>query len=273
MQMSIFSALLCQINKLRLRGVLLAYLGVLIGVHAVTAQAKDADAPLVIGISGSSKPFAYENDKGELMGFNYDLANLLCERLARPCKVTVLPFSDVLTAIGSGDVDVAIANLLKTPERDKVMLFSQPIWRSTTSFIGVADLERMPATEVKKRYKICAIERSRQWIFVDALDGPKENVITFPRIAELFDGLIDGQCQLAVMPTISALQLLSSPRGQRMDYFGAPLTDPLLSGTVHIAVSKEAPELVPMINAIMDAVQKDGTYRGLIFRYFPFDIL
>jgi ABC-type amino acid transport substrate-binding protein len=273
MQMNMFNTLLRYLDKWCLGAALLACLGLLIGIHASVVQAKDANAPLVIGISGSSKPFAYENDKGELTGFNYDLANLLCERLRRPCEVRVLPFADVLAAIDSGDVDIAIANLLRTPERDKVMLFSQPIWRSTTSFIGAADLERIPATEVKKRYKICAIERSRQWAFVDALDGPKENVIVVPRIAELFDGLAGGQCQLAVMPTISALQLLSSARGQQMDYFGAPLTDPLLSGTVHIAVSKEAPELVPTIDAIMDAVQKDGTYRGLIFRYFPFDIL
>lgn len=237
------------------------------------AQAADQGAEIVIGVSGSSKPFAYENEKGEIEGFNYDLANLLCSKLNRSCRVAIMPFAQVLSAVGEGQVQIAIANLLKTPEREKVMLFSQPIWRSTTSLIGAYDLPARPPEEVKKSFRICAIESSRQWAYVDALEGPKDQALPFPRIAELFDALVDGKCELAIMPTVSALQFLTSPRGRDFDYYSAPLTDPQLSGTVHIVLSKQTPELVTEVDAAMEEIQGDGTYRSLIFRYFPFDIL
>jgi ABC-type amino acid transport substrate-binding protein len=244
-----------------------------VGSFLGVSMAQAAEAEVVIAVSGSSKPFAYENEQGQTEGFNFDLANLICGKLKKACRVEIMPFADVLAGVSEGKVSIAIANLLKTPEREKVMLFSKPIWRSTTSLIGPYDLPYAETAAVKGRFKICAIDKSRQWSYIDGLDGPKENLVAYPRITELFDALVDQKCTLAIMPTVSALQFLTSSRGRDFDYYSAPLTDPQLSGTVHIALSKQAPELVTEVDAVMEELQNDGSYRSLIFRYFPFDIL
>jgi ABC-type amino acid transport substrate-binding protein len=100
-----------------------------VGSFLGVSMAQAAEAEVVIAVSGSSKPFAYENEQGQTEGFNFDLANLICGKLKKACRVEIMPFADVLAGVSEGKVSIAIANLLKTPEREKVMLFSKPIWR------------------------------------------------------------------------------------------------------------------------------------------------
>ena len=62
----------------------------------LTASAVSAPAqPLAIAITDSAAPFSQRNARGELTGFNVDLAHELCRRLERPCRLHTMRFPEI----------------------------------------------------------------------------------------------------------------------------------------------------------------------------------
>lgn len=250
---------------------LLAIVSAIVGQNTLALAADEK--PIAVAVTSSSPPFAFLDAEGELRGFNVDLAHLLCKRLGKPCTIEALPFAKILSGLDDDTIQIGIANLLKTPDREKRILFSQPIWRSTTSFIGIPTLPVVRPDQVKDHFKICAIRKTRQSAYVEGLHGDPSHLVSLGNTKEVFECLQQGLCDLAIMPTMNALQLLNSEAGKGFDYYGQPLTQPGLSGNVHIGFSNQYPDLLTKVDAIIDQIRQDGTYQQLILRYFPFDIL
>lgn len=229
--------------------------------------------PIIIGVVVHEPPFAIINQAGELEGFNIELAHALCQGLEQPCRIEALSFPEVMEGVSNGTLTIGLANLLKTPEREARVLFSHPIWRSTSSFVGKTSLERIPNDRLREKHVLCAVAFTRQSVYLHRLPGPQENVKDYPRHTDVHDALVRGDCDLFLSTTVNALGFLNSSQGQGFDYFGPPLDDPALSGDVHIIITPNRPEVAKKVDDIMDAIRRNGVYRALILRYFPFDIL
>lgn len=94
----------------------------------MSAQTPEIDQLLVSTIDRA--PFSFE-EQGERTGFSIDLRDEIAERLDLSYtfqKETI--FADMLTHVASGEVDLAIANISITSEREQRMDFSFPIYDS-----------------------------------------------------------------------------------------------------------------------------------------------
>lgn len=242
----------------------------LFALLAPQARAED----VIVGVTSTARPFVEQDADGTLVGgFNVELGRLLCQRMGRVCAIEAASFPHLLTAIEEGTFQVGIANLLKTPEREARMLFSAPIWRSTTSFVARAGTPSVEPARALARHRVCVVRKSQQEAFVAAQSGPAANLVPLASYGDLFAALTGRRCDIALIPTVNALTFLGSPAGAEFDYSGPPLTEPGLSGNVHIVVTKGRPELLQAIDAAIADIQRDGSYRRLIARHFPFDIL
>lgn len=75
--------------------------------------------------SAEYPPFEY-NDHGEIKGFDIDLAKLIAKELGKEAVFDNMQFSTALSALSSGQDDVAIATITITKERKKNFDFSDP---------------------------------------------------------------------------------------------------------------------------------------------------
>jgi polar amino acid transport system substrate-binding protein len=103
---------------------LIVFVGV--WVTPITAQ----DAPLRIAIKPLT-PFVFFNDDGSYSGFSIELWENIAERIDRPFEY--VPYDmveEVLQAVRGGDVDVGIAGISITSEREEVLDFSQPMFNA-----------------------------------------------------------------------------------------------------------------------------------------------
>jgi len=229
---------------------------------------------VTVGITSTAPPFVETSADGRLTGgFNVELARLLCLRMGRDCALEKAGFPQLLTRIEEGTFQIGFANLLKTPEREQKMLFSAPIWRSTSSFVGRAGAPAVDPAKVRQNARVCAVRKTIQEAFLAEQPGPQANLVPTSSHAELFVALTSGRCDAALMPTVHGLSFLASPEGTGYDYWGPPLQDPRLSGNVYIVVAKSRPELLKAVNDAFAEINRDGSYRALIARFFPFDIL
>ncbi len=103
----------------------LAIILVLALLPALAAQADD----LVVG-TVTRPPFSMEVN-GDETGFSMDLWSETAQLMKRDYTVRRFDsFRDMLSAVQLGQVDLAIANISVTSEREQVMDFSQPIFSS-----------------------------------------------------------------------------------------------------------------------------------------------
>lgn len=86
---------------------------------------------LIVGVKYDTKPFGYMNEHQQIVGYDIDLAKIIAKSiLGDENKVEfkqVTPSNRIL-ALNSGEVDMIIATMTITPQRQQVVDFSYPYY-------------------------------------------------------------------------------------------------------------------------------------------------
>ena len=81
---------------------------------------------LRVGLEGTYPPFSFQDDKGQLAGFDVDFARALAARLGAKADIQPGQFAGLLGALESGRSDVVVNQITITPEREAKYGFSEP---------------------------------------------------------------------------------------------------------------------------------------------------
>lgn len=245
--------------------------GLLLGLLTWTLPAHAQE--LVFAVTSSSVPFGYHTPQGELVGFNVDLGRAICEQLKRPCRFEAMPFPQILPAVNAGRADIGLGNVLKTPERERQVAFSVPIWRSTSSFVGLAGTHQTTPAQAIREQTVCVVEGSAQQVYLRTLGGPSPLLLARASNQAVLEGLQQGACALALLPTMQVLPFLQSPAGKPYAFIGPPMGQEGLGGTVHMVVRPDRADLLTSVNEAIQTLIRNGTHEKISRRYFPFSIL
>lgn len=104
-----------------------------------------------VGINLNSKPFGFVNDKGEIVGYDADLAHYIAQYLLKDRnRLEFIPItpSNRLMKASTGEVDIVISTVTITPQRQEVVDFSIPydvagqavLVKSNSSIKSITDL-------------------------------------------------------------------------------------------------------------------------------------
>ena len=82
-----------------------------------------------VGINTDSKPFGFYDEKGNIQGYDADLARYIAQYLLKSPKnlkfIPVTP-SNRMIKVSTGEVDIVIATMTITPQRAQIIDFSIP---------------------------------------------------------------------------------------------------------------------------------------------------
>lgn len=78
----------------------------------------------VVGTEAGYAPYEYLNDKGQIVGFDIDLINYICEQAGIKCEVKNQNFDALVPNLMYRKIDIAIAAMNITEERAKQVAFS-----------------------------------------------------------------------------------------------------------------------------------------------------
>src|SRR2546430_10146369 len=107
----------------------------LLGILIATAGGVAAQQPIRTGIDATFAPHAMPKAGGGLEGFNIDLATDLARRMGRPITIDGTEFSALIPGMNAKKYDFLIAPTTVTPERAKVMLFSEGYMETDYMFL------------------------------------------------------------------------------------------------------------------------------------------
>lgn len=176
---------------------------------------------LRVGVAMNT-PWVAKSAKGDLIGYDVDLAKMLAKDLGVTPIFVEMPFGDLVPRLAKGDVDIVASGLAITPARARTVLFSDSTNQSPIRVVASRKaLGNDPAKALgSPNMTISALAESTD-VDAAAASFPQAKLLTFRTAAEALGALIDGRAQAMVatapVPRLAAtlydakLQLLKKP--------------------------------------------------------------
>lgn len=83
----------------------------------------------IIGATATGAPFSFiDTQTGELTGAMVDIAKAVAADMGVEARVDTLAFATLIPSLATRKIDVIAAAMLRTPEREQVVSFSDPVY-------------------------------------------------------------------------------------------------------------------------------------------------
>ncbi len=234
---------------------------------ATTIQA--ASPVLRVGIDAPYPPFAYVDPAtGKLTGFDYDIAVAICKKIQRECDIQVVSFDEIIPNIVAGKLDIGVAGMSRTPEREKQVLFTEKYFRSNSIFIETPG-SNVISEEGLKGKRISVQHKTLQEEHLLKTYGDTIQVISFSSFEEAIEALRTKQVDLAFIDSLSGYHFLQSDAGQDFDIVGDPVT---LDSALCIVLHKSLEAERDAINQAILDLRSSGEYDIINRKYFDFNV-
>ena len=229
------------------------------------AQAADK---LRIGTEGAYPPFNEIDSSGTAVGFDLDIAHALCEKMGAECSVVTSDWDGIIPALNTRRFDFLIASMSITEERMQAVDFTEPYYTNKLQFIAPKSAD-FKTDEASLKGKVIGAQRATiagTWL-EDNL-GKVVDIKLYDTQENAYLDLASGRLDGVLADTFVNWEWLKSDAGKEFEFKGDPVFD---NDKIGIAVRKGDP-LREKLNAALQAIVEDGTYKQINDKYFPFSI-
>lgn len=234
------------------------------------AKNAHAGSELTVAVLQNYPPFSYQDEQGNLVGFDVDIAAAICRQLRAACRTIPLPLSAIIAGMSSQSLDMAVAGLGVTEERSRIMLFSDRYYRSHSLYIGRPGI-RLDEAGLEGKV-LAAQHKSVQMAALKKIWRGKAVVVGFESYRGLLEALVRGRVDVVLIDGFPGMNFLKSPEGARFAMLGNPVLPRENPSGSCVAVGRQRPELVKRINQAILALRVTGEYEHIMRKYFPFSI-
>ncbi|WP_024867151.1 basic amino acid ABC transporter substrate-binding protein [Butyrivibrio sp. FCS014] len=231
------------------------------GSAAGGAAEGGAKETLTVGTNAAFPPFEYVGDDGKPDGFDMALIKAVGDKIGMEVQIQDMEFDSLVSSIG-GKIDVAIAGMTVTEERQKTVDFSDSYYEAVQAVI-VPKGSSVASADDLKNLKIGVQLGTTGEFIADEIEGVE--VSAYNKAVDAVNDLINGRVDCVIVDKNPA------------EVFGAQFSDKVdvLSGTdfdfepefYAIALPKGNTELADKINGALKELKEDGTYDKLVKQY------
>jgi polar amino acid transport system substrate-binding protein len=208
------------------------------------------------GTAADVPPLSMRDRNGELMGLEVDLVRALAANMNLKVTFIELPFAELIPAIERGEIDLAIAGMTITPERNARVAFAGPYLISGNTLLArkreLADTED-PALLDDPKLSFATLDSSTSARFVRA-HMPKAKLVTLrdneSGVKALLAGEVDG--------VIADLQVLTLALWRNPDVELYLRYAPFTTEPLGIALPPDAPLLLNLVTNYLNTLEETG---------------
>lgn len=240
-----------------------------LAVSSGVAQAKDWKQ-IRIGVDASYAPFESKASDGKLVGFDIDLGNEICKRLHAKCVWVENDFDGMIPGLKAKKFDGVLSSMTITPEREKQIAFSKPLFETPTALVAKKGSGLMPTADSLKGKSVGVEQGTIQESYAKSnWESKGVKVVPYQNQDQVYQDLISGRLDAALQDKVQAdLGFLKQPRGAQFAQVG----DSIPSGAAAMGLRKEDADLKAEVDKAIDGMMKDGTYQKIEKKYFDFDV-
>jgi octopine/nopaline transport system substrate-binding protein len=253
-----------------------------------TAQADS----IRIGTEGAYPPWNAKDESGKLIGFEVELASVLCSYMKHDCTMVEQDWDGMIPGLIMRKYDAIMAGMSITDERMKTINFSQGYADEVASLAVMkgSSLEGMntpagisltkPNGDAKKALKtitaalagktVCTQTGTIHQNFLESGDVGKVKVRTYKTQDEVNLDLTAGRCDVALAAAV-AFTDYAEKSGKAVVLVGPTFSGGAFGNGVGVGLRQEDTKLAKDFNRAIKKAQKNGKLSELAIKWFGFD--
>lgn len=228
---------------------------------------------VVVGIDDSFVPMGYKDEKGNIVGFDVDLAKEAVKRIGLEVKFQSIDWSMKETELNSKNIDLIWNGYTITDERKEKLNFTKPYLENRQVIITLANSNINAKKELEGRKvgtqngssSLDAINKEPD--LVKSLKGGEP--VLFDTNNEALMDLEAGRTEAVVADEILARYYIKE-RGESKYKI---LQEDFGKEEYGVGVRKQDEELSKKLNSALDDMKKDGTSAKISEKWFGKDII
>lgn len=252
-------------KKSVLKSILAAVLLVLIAVMAAGCAQKKTEE-LIMGLDDTFAPMGFRDEKGNLVGFDVDLANEVAERIGVTMKFQPIDWSMKETELNGGNIDLIWNGYTITSERQEKVAFTKPYLENSQIIVTMADSDIVTKADLAGKNVTVQAESSA----LDAINAEPDVAASFGELVEFatnndaFSDLESGRSDALVVDEVNARYYMKQAGEEKYKVLEEDFGDEEYG----IGLRKDDTELLKKINDAMDEMKSDGTYDEIYAKWF-----
>lgn len=229
-------------------------------------SSKEEKTTYVMGLDDTFAPMGFRDEKGELVGFDIDLAKETAERLGISIEFQPIDWSMKETELDAGNIDFIWNGYSVTEERKEKVAFSNPYLENKQIIVALADSEIETKAELAGKNVAIQAESSA----LDAVNAEPEFVASVNELTEFstnneaFMDLEAGRSDALVVDEVLARFYMKQSGPEKYEV----LTEDFGNEEYCIGLRKNDTELLEKLNVTLDEVKSDGTYDEIYSKWF-----
>ena len=220
-------------------------LSLLVGLSAAAGSYAALPQTVRIGTDATYAPFSSKDAKGDFVGFDIDLGNEMCKRIAVKCTWVGSDFDALIPSLKAKKIDAIISSLSITEKRQQEIAFSDKLQGSTQEGYANANWREKGV-----------------------------DVVAYQNQDLIYSDLAAGRLDAAFQDEVAASEgFLKQPAGKDYAFAGPSVKDKKYFGDgTGIGLRKDDTELKAAFDKAFAELRKDGTYDKLAKKYFDFNV-
>ncbi|WCK55189.1 ABC transporter substrate-binding protein [Aneurinibacillus sp. Ricciae_BoGa-3] len=217
-------------------------------------------------MSGLYKPFNFK-ENGQLAGFDVEIGQALADKMGMKAAPVTNPWETIVQGLLAKKYDAILGSMTITPERLKVVNFTNPYYRSGSE-IFVADSNNDIKTPSNLKGKKIGVVKASPYKDLALTFTDKANVMEYDSDLTALMDLPTGRLDAVITDQMVGLRMIKEGKAKIKD-----VGEPLTHDNQAIAIRKEDKQLQDKLNKALDEIIKDGTYDKISNKWFGRNIL
>lgn len=229
-------------------------------------ESVDKAGVLRAGIRFDNPPHSYIDEQGRWVGFDVDIAKALAKDMGLTLKRVKVDELTRISFLKNGKIDVAVASMSHTHEREAEIDFSQTYFWSKQTFLvrkgDVASLSDLVGETVGMDRGSSAIDNWQAWLDANGFDSSAD-IVEFSNKQAAADAVAQG----AIAGWAEDYEILASfaKANPELTVLGDEAIGLKLDG---IGIRENDSEMLDAVNAALQRIQSSGQYAKIYDRWF-----
>jgi len=214
---------------------------------------------LIMGTNAAFPPYEFVDENNNVVGIDAEIAAAVAEKLGMELVIKDMAFESLITAVSSGSVDVVLAGMTVTPEREEAVNFSDSyatgiqvvIVKNDSPIASIDDLEG----------KKIGVQTGTTGDIYCSDDYGEEAVARYDNGALAVAALLNGQVDCVVIDNEPAKAFVAANEGLKI------LDTEYITENYAAAFAKENTELRDKFNKALAELKAEGKIDEIISKY------
>ena len=225
---------------------------------------------LIVGLDDSFPPMGYRDKDNKIVGFDVDLAKETCKRMGIKAKFQPVSWESKEQELSSKNIDCIWNGFGITPEREKVLTFTEPYMSNPQIFVVLADSGIKTEADLKGKV-VAAQSGSTAYATIDKDTNLKDSFKEFIGVEDNVKALMDlevGGSDAVAMDTVVARYYMTKDPGK----YSIIEDTTILDEEMGVGFRKGDNALCKKVEDTLKEMQKHGTLAKISKKWFGEDL-